>query len=216
MLQGHTEVTLREGMVQSLHRATVDMVQYQGPHALASEIINKLELVYGTVASFHILMQNIYKVLQGKTEKVTMYVTQLEGGLNVVQQEYPTILSDNEVQQHLRDRIFHGLHKPLRDLMCYLYDDVRITYPQLVTAAWKAESEEEDCTGISIWVKSIQAEEKDDTAKLSEQIVQLGLVMQKPQSTAVSNPQQLGSENDRNGKKGKINNQGMRQVIARG
>ena len=31
--------------------------------------------------------------------------------------------------------------------MHYLYDDARITYPQLMTAAQKAESEQKDHTG---------------------------------------------------------------------
>ena len=57
--------------------------------------------------------------------------------------------------------------------MCYLYNDARITYPQLVTAAQKAESEHEDHTGEGIHVRSIQAEGKDDNAMLSEQIAQL-------------------------------------------
>ena len=52
-----------------------------------------------------------------------------------------TMLSVREVQQHLRDCLFHGLHKQLHDSMHYLYDDTRIMYPQLVTAAHKAESE---------------------------------------------------------------------------
>ena len=69
-------------------------------------------------------------------KKVTLYVTQLEGALNVVQQEYLTMLS--EVQKHFRDHPFHGLHKQLCDSMCYLYDDMWITYPHLVTAAHKA------------------------------------------------------------------------------
>ena len=72
-----------------------------------SEIINKLELVYGTVASFIILMQNFYTLQQGRTGKVTLYVTWLEGVLNAVQQEYPTMLSVSEVQKHLRDHLFH-------------------------------------------------------------------------------------------------------------
>ena len=87
------------------------------------------------MASFDFLMQNFCKLQQGKSEKVTLYVTQLEGALNEVQKEYLTMLSTNEVQQHLRDQLFHGLHKQLRDSMCYMYDNVRITYPQLVTAA---------------------------------------------------------------------------------
>ena len=104
-MQCHREVTLWAGMVQPLCRATANLVQYLGLQALVAEIINKSELVYGTVASFDFLMQNFYK-LQGKTEKVTLYVTQLEGTLNVVQQEYLIMLSASEVQQHLRDWLF--------------------------------------------------------------------------------------------------------------
>ena len=108
--------------------------------------------------------------------------------MNVVQQEYLTMLSANEVQQHLRNQLFHGLIKQLWDSMHYLYDDARITYPQLVTAAQKAASEHEDHTGEGIHVRSIQAEGKDDIMKLSEQIAQLQLAVQKPQNTKVSNP----------------------------
>ena len=111
------------------------LLHYLGLQALVIEIIKKLELVYGTMASFDILMKRFDKLQQGKTEKVTLYISQLEGALNAVQQEYMTMLSGSEVQQHLRDFIFHGLHKPLHDSMCYLYDDLRVTYPQLMKAA---------------------------------------------------------------------------------
>ena len=80
------------------------------------------------------------------------------------------MLGANEVQQHLRDRLFHGLHKQLSDLMCYFYDDAWITYPELVKVARKAKSEQKDHTGESVWVKSVQAEGRDDIMKLSEQL----------------------------------------------
>ena len=118
-------------------------------------------------------MQNVYKLQQGRTEKVTLYVTQPQGALNAVQQEYLTMLSVNEVQQHLSDRLFHGLCKQLMNLLHYLYDDPRITYPQLVTAAQKADSEHKDHLGGSIQVRSVQAEGKDEIMKLSKQIVQM-------------------------------------------
>ena len=54
--------------------------------------------------------------------------------------------------------------------MCYLYDVTRITYPQLVKAAQKAESEQENLPGEGISVRSTQAEGKDDITRLSEQI----------------------------------------------
>ena len=131
-------------MVWYLCRATTDLVCYLGPQPLVAEIINKLELVYDTMTSFDILMQHFYKLQPGKTAKVTLYITQLEGALNAVWQGYLMMLSASEVQQLLRDQHFHGLHKQLHNSMCYLYDDKWITYPQLMTAAQNAESEQED------------------------------------------------------------------------
>ena len=43
-------------------------------------------------------MYCFYKLEEGKSEKVAVYVTQLRGTLNVVQQEYPSMLSMIEVQ----------------------------------------------------------------------------------------------------------------------
>ena len=40
---------------------------------------------YGTVASFNILMQNFYKLQQVRMERVSAFITHLEGVLNAVQ-----------------------------------------------------------------------------------------------------------------------------------
>ena len=149
-----------------------DLVWYLGPHAPVSEILNKLELIYGTVASFDILMQNFYKLQQGKTEKVLVYVTHLEGALNAVQQESSMMLSTFKVQMHLRYCPFHGLHKHLHDSMHYLYNNPRIMYPQLMTAAHKAESEQEGRPREGVQVRSAQSEARDNIVHLREQIVQ--------------------------------------------
>ena len=45
-------------------------------------------------------MQNLYKLQQGKTKKVRVYVTQLEGALNALQQEYSMMLSISEVHKY--------------------------------------------------------------------------------------------------------------------
>ena len=118
------------------------------------------------------------------------------------------MLSASKVQQHLRDWLFHGLHKQLCNSMHYLYDDMRIRYPQLVTAAWKAKSEQGDQPWESIWVRSTQAEGWDDIVRLSKKIVQLQVVVQKPQKNTISNPQQSGSERDDNGNQHNARGQG--------
>ena len=86
----------------------------------------------------------------------------------MVHQEYLAMLSAIEMQQHLRDYLFHGLHKQLHTSMDYLYDDMRVMYPQLMTTAQKAESEQEDQPGEEKCVRSTQAEGKDDSMILSE------------------------------------------------
>ena len=79
-MQNHTEGTLWEGIVWSLDRAVANFVLYLGLQALVSEIINKVELIYGAMASFDTLMQNFYKLLQGKTEKSDIVCDPSGGG----------------------------------------------------------------------------------------------------------------------------------------
>ena len=117
-----------------------DLILYLGLHSPVSEIITKLELVYGIVALFNVFMQNFYKLQQENMEKVPVYVTQFEGALNAVQQEYPNILNADKIHKHLRDCLFHGLHKQLCKSMYYPYDDQRVMYPLLLTAACKTVS----------------------------------------------------------------------------
>ena len=61
---------VQESIVQSLKGAAADMAQYMGPTASVTEILQKLTIIFNTVASFNVLMQNFYKVTQGNHEKV--------------------------------------------------------------------------------------------------------------------------------------------------
>ena len=58
--------------VWSLCRVMANLAWYLGLPAPVPEIIKKIELVYGTLASFYILLQTFYNLQQGKMEKVTV------------------------------------------------------------------------------------------------------------------------------------------------
>ena len=45
---------------------------------------------------------------------------------------------------HLKDRLFHGVKKHVRDSMQYLYSNPQTTYPELVVTARRAESKTEE------------------------------------------------------------------------
>ena len=65
----YPELVVRESIMQSLRGAAADMAHYIGPTASVSKILEKLSVIFGTVASFDVLMQNFYKISQGN-EKV--------------------------------------------------------------------------------------------------------------------------------------------------
>ena len=100
--------------MQSLKGAAVDMACYMGPTAGVSDILEKLSVIFGTVASFDVLMQNFYKIAQGN-EKVPSFATQLEGTLNQIRIKCPGRIADHEVPSHLKDRLFHSVKKHVRD-----------------------------------------------------------------------------------------------------
>ena len=65
----YLESMVRESIMRSLKGAVADMAHYMGPTASVSEILEKLSVIFVTVASFNMLMQNFYKVMQGGNRK---------------------------------------------------------------------------------------------------------------------------------------------------
>ena len=61
-LQSHLETLLCKNIVHSLLGAMADLVQNLDLHAPMSPMIEKLELIYGTMTSFNILMQKFQKL----------------------------------------------------------------------------------------------------------------------------------------------------------
>ena len=60
------------------------LVCYLGSNAPVSYMLKKLELIYGMVVFFNILMQNIFRLQQGEIEKVSVYINCLEGLLSAI------------------------------------------------------------------------------------------------------------------------------------
>ena len=78
------------------------MAKYMGPTTSVAHILQKLTVIFGTVASFDILMQNFYKVTQGNHKKVPSFATRLEGTLNKIRLQCPRRITGLEVLWHLK------------------------------------------------------------------------------------------------------------------
>ena len=156
-----------------LKGAAVDMVWYMGPTMSMAHVLQKLTTIFGTVASFDVLMQNFYKVTQGNHEKVPSFTTRLEGTLNQIRLHCARRITDQEVQQDLKDHHFHGVHKHIRDSIRYLYSNPRTTYSQLMIVAHKAESENEEAHDKVRARSAMTTDPVEGTTEFGHQIAKL-------------------------------------------
>ena len=78
MHQDHyLEAVVWESIIQLLKGAAADMARYMGTTTSIAQSLQKLLIIFGTVASCEILMQNFYKVTQGNHEKVPSFAMRL-------------------------------------------------------------------------------------------------------------------------------------------
>ena len=77
----YPEAVVQESIIRSLKGAAAGMARHVGPTTSINHILGKISVIFGTVASFDILMQNFYKVTQGNNEKVPSFARRLEGSL---------------------------------------------------------------------------------------------------------------------------------------
>ena len=85
---------VQESIIRLLKGTMEDMAWYMGPTVSMAHILQKLTVIFCTVASIDILMQNICKVMQGYHEKVLSFAMRLEGTLNQVRFQCPGRITD--------------------------------------------------------------------------------------------------------------------------
>ena len=140
----YPDAVVWESIGRSLKGAAADMVRYIGPIASVSNILQKLTVIFGMVASFDILMQNFYKVTHENHKKVPFFTTRLEGTLNQIWIKCPGQKANCEVLWHLKDCLFHGFENTEKIHIRYLYSNPTTTYSKLMVAAYKVECEPEE------------------------------------------------------------------------
>ena len=144
-----------------------------GPYCQCLRYFEKLSVIFGTVASFDMLMQNFHKITQGSSKKVPSFATRLEGTLNQIRLRCPRQIANHEVPWHLKEQLFHRVRKHVRDSIRYLYGNPETTYSELVVTAWRAESKMEE-TKEKVKVRSAAATEVTSGSKeLGDQIARL-------------------------------------------
>ena len=69
---------------------------------------------------FDTLMQEFYRIVQGKNEKVQTSVFHLERALKAIKHQHTHAMIEEEGVQHLKDHLFHGLKPNLCSTLHYI------------------------------------------------------------------------------------------------
>ena len=138
----YSDSALREGIQHSLRGAAADTVRNMGPDVPLDTIIKKFTIVYGNVKSFDLLMRDFYHADQGEEESIPSFATQVEGLLSQIRDKFPEKLTPPEEQRLLKDCLFHGCKKSIRDSVKYCFADPCIDYMHFLEECRKAEDED--------------------------------------------------------------------------
>ena len=117
--------------------------------------------------------------------------------LNQIRLQCPRKMTDLEVQQHLRDGLFHGVCKHITYSIRYLYSTPQTSYSQLMVATHKAERENEEICDKVRAKAAVVTDSGEGTTEQGQQIAKLMAALTKvgqgssPASTPTS-PRERG------------------------
>ena len=125
--KSYSDLALREGIHHSLRGAAADVVCNMGPNVPLDMILKKFTIIYGNVKSFDLLMRDFYRAEQGEDETIPSYATRIEGLLSHIRDKFPDQLPLPEEQRLLKNCLFHGSRKSIRDSLKYCLADAPLT-----------------------------------------------------------------------------------------
>ena len=97
---------------------------------------------YGIAASYDSLMRDFNALVQEESEKVPQFATKIEIKLASIKWRFPNWFLSYAEFTVLRDKLFFGLKKQIRDSIRFRFRDPTISYSELLRLARKEEVDE--------------------------------------------------------------------------
>ena len=139
--KSYSDSTLREGIQCSVRGATTDAAHNMGPNVPLDMILKKFTIIYGNVKSFDMLMRDFYRADQGEDETIPSFTTRIEGLLSQIGDRFPSQVPHQEEQRFLKDCLFHGSRKRIRDSVKYCFADASVDYMHFLEEYRKSDEE---------------------------------------------------------------------------
>jgi len=191
-LRVHHPERVREGLVKSLRGNAADIVRHLGVGSSLEQIMERLVLAFETISEEDILLQEYYRLNQESVESVQEYSVRLEAALEKIRIRYPRSHPLKDASVSLKERLFHGLRKEIRDSIRFRYEDGKVKYQDLLAAARKAEAEGGPKKTVKVNSKATKVAHGFKTAESDQLGSQLGELLTTLKSLNLGNPQKGG------------------------
>ena len=126
--KSYSDSVLRQGIQHSLKGATADAVHNMGTNVPLDMIIEKFTIIYSNVKSFDLLMRDFYIADQTEDKTFPSFATGIEGLLSQIRNRFPNQLPHQGEQRLLKDCLFYGSRKSIRDSVKYRFVDASVDY----------------------------------------------------------------------------------------
>ncbi|XP_076470832.1 uncharacterized protein LOC143300787 [Babylonia areolata] len=190
----YPEKEVSNAIRSSLHGQAGRVLIRMGTDASVSDIIKKMDSIYGTVDTESDLLATFYGARQGPGESVADWSCRLEEILDQVKKQAPLPSSPNEM---LRTMLWTGLRCELKDISMYIYDRIK-DFDELRTALRRLEKQHPQFNVPKKPVVSKMNQSSEETSaikKLTSQIQQLTNEMANLKKQVTSNAQSQQREN---------------------
>lgn len=170
--EGLPEATIHQCLRRSIRGTAADVVHNLGEEVSISEIVDKLDQMYGNVLPSENILEKFYSSRQEGQECVAAWACRLESIMAQIRKKEK--LSKPEEESRLRSKFFSGLLKGnVKTAVRHRYDEGE-SYKELLVAARVAELEDKDSEKEkSVKSHSMMAEEKkkfDDLMSAMEKL----------------------------------------------
>ena len=158
---------------------------------------------FGKKATTDRLQQEFFQLPQERGERIQHFASRLERAFKKLQDAFP----GRYQEEHLKERLFHGVNQQTRDSMRFLYSKTSTTYDTLLSAIKEAEIEWLESRGQARMKSANIIDRSNEIEELRKRLDQITATMKssnfkgsKPKKERKESPSGSGSNSPRNKK----------------
>ena len=131
------ESAVRSALITSLRGEASELVGFVGFNSPLSMILEAIDKRFGKRTTTDRLQQEFFQLQQERGERIQHFASHLERAFKKLHDAFP----QRYREEHLKERLFHGVNQQTRDSMRFLYSKSSTTYDTLLSAIKEAEIE---------------------------------------------------------------------------